>query len=234
MVEIVNPYALEPFGASAFHLLAVIDFLCLAAGTYLLLILHDRENRNGHLLMAAGLAVLALQIIPEHLVSAAPVLRYAGATLSLAVAGVLIVWGTLALVEDDRPREEGGRARRVLLIIAATLTAVGTIFVWALPFFEPLRAVISSAGDSSAFMTFQRGLRVGVAAALFACTWITWERRLLGDDLSRMFGAAFVCWGANLLFGLTDVLSPEKTYWVGEGIRVIGSLFVGNALVLYV
>jgi len=233
-VDILSPYALEPFGASAFHLLAVMDFLCLAAGTYLLLILHDRENRNGHLLMAAGLAVLALQIIPEHVMSGAPVLRYAGATLSLAVAGVLIAWGTLALVENDRPREEGGRARRVLIVIAATLTAVGTIFVWALPFFEPLRAVIGSAGDNSAFMTFQRGLRVGVAAALFACMWITWERRLLGDDLSRMFGAAFVCWGANLLLGVTGLLTPEKTYWVGEGIRVIGSLFVGNALVLYV
>lgn len=234
MVEKVNPYVFEPFGASAFHLLAVIDFLCLAAGTYLLLILHDRENRNGHLLMAAGFAVLALQIIPEHLVSAAPVLRYAGTTLSLAVAGVLIVWGTLALVEADRPPEEGGRARRALLIIAATLTIIGTVFVWALPFVEPLRAIIGSAGDSSAFMTFQRSLRVGVAAALFACMWITWERRLLGDDISRMFGAAFVCWGASLLFGLTDVLTPEKTSWLREGIGVIGSLFVGNALVLHV
>lgn len=229
----VNPYVTGPFGASGFHLLTVIDFLCLAGGTYLLLIMHDRHRRGGYLLTAGGLAVLALQIIPEHLAGGEPELRYAGVTLALAVAGVLIAWGTLALVDDEEETPRG-EVPRALLIGAAILTVLGTVFVWALPFWEPVRNVIRSAATESAFMTFQHGLRVGVAAALLACTWINWERRVLGDDISRMFGVAYLCWSVYLVLGVTSFLSPVSGYWAGLGIKVLGSLFVGNALVMHV
>lgn len=218
---------------SAYHLLTVIDFLCLAGGTYLLLMLHDRSRRSGHLLIAGGLAVLTLQIIPEHLMGAAASLRFAGATLSLGVACVLIAVGTLAMVED-RPVCTPGGARRALLVAAATLAVLGTVFVWALPFWAPLRDLLTSATNDGAFVTFQHGLRVGVASAFLACAWISWERRVLGEDVSRMFGAAYVCWAIFLLIGVASGVGPEGALWLGKATKVLGSLFIGNALAVYV
>ncbi|MGM0491865.1 MAG: PAS domain S-box protein [Armatimonadota bacterium] len=218
---------------SAYHLLTVIDFLCLAGGTYLLLMLHDRTRRSGHLLIAGGLAVLTLQIIPEHLMGTAASLRFAGATLSLGVACVLIAVGTLALVED-RPRCTPTGAHRALLVAAATVAVLGTVFVWALPFWEPLRNLLTNASNDSAFVTFQHGLRVGVASAFLACAWISWERRVLGEDVSRMFGAAYVCWAIFLLIGVAAAVGPEQGFWLGRATKVLGSLFIGNALAVYV
>ncbi|MGI5817049.1 MAG: PAS domain S-box protein [Armatimonadota bacterium] len=218
---------------SAFHLLTVIDFLCLAAGTYLLLILYDRKRRSGYVLIAAGLAVLTLQIIPEHLVAAAPLLRHAGATLSLAIACILIAVGTLVLTEDGSDNQRAA-VHRALLVFAATLMVLGTIFVWAMPFYEPLRTLIRSAASDSAFVAFQHGLRVAIASAFLACTWITWERRVLGEDISRMFGVAYLCWAGFLLLGVTSGIDADNAFWVAKSVKVLGSLFIGNALVVHV
>lgn len=229
----LNTYVLDPLGESAFHLLTVIDFLCLAGGTYLLLILHDRNRRSGYLFIAAGLAVLTLQIIPEHLAAASPKLRYAGATLSLGVACLMIAVGTLALIENRRDPERAS-VHRAFLVAAATLAVLGTVFVWALPFWEPLRTLIRNASTNSAFATFQQVVRVGVASAFLACAWFTWERRVLGDEVSRMFGAAYLCWSVFLVLGVTSFFDAETALWTSRGMKVLGSLFVGNALVLHV
>ncbi len=231
---ILNAHPTSPFGASAFHLLTVIDFLCLAGGTYLLLILHDRKARFGYLLLATGLAILALRIIPEHLALSSPGLRYAGATLLIAVAGVFVAWGTLSLIEGDEETGSGTPLKRVAIVTAATLAVLGTVFVWALPFWGPLQGLLREVANDSGLITVQHGLRVGVAAAFMACTWITWERRVLGNDLSRMFGMAYLCWAVVLIIGVAGFAAPENASWIAKGISVLGSLFVGNALVLHV
>ncbi|MGC9317141.1 MAG: PAS domain S-box protein [Armatimonadota bacterium] len=223
---------LAPAAASAHSLLNVIDFLCLAAGIYLLLVLHDRRQRAGLLLIAFGLGVLALRLAPTQLFLAAPGIRTAADTLAYAAAGLLISWGVLALVRDGSLRSDHPPLRQALLVIAATIAILSTVVVWALPFHGPLQEFVRSA--ESAFVTFEHGLRVAVAGALFACAWILWERRGLGDSCSRMFGAAFFCWAVAAVLEVTDLLPLGATSWTARIVRVLGSLFIGNALVVHV
>lgn len=228
------PETLAPVAASAHSLLNVIDFLCLAAGIYLLLVLHDRRQRAGLLLMAFGFGVLALRLAPTQLFLAAPGLRTAGSTLAYATAGLLISWGVLALVRDGSLRSDHPPLRQILLVIAATIAILSTVVVWVLPFYGPLRAVVRVAAADSAFLMFEQGLRVAVAGALFTCAWILWERRVLGDGSSRMFGAAFFCWAVAAVLGVTGLLPLGTSGWTARIVGVLGSLFIGNALVVHV
>lgn len=230
----LNVYVEGPVASSAFHLLTVIDFLSLAAGTYLLLILHERRRRLGYVVTAIGLGVLALQIVPEHVAMPAESLRFAGGTLTLLIAGLLIVWGTLSLLGDEPRRRRLSPSARVFLAVAAAFALIGTLAVWSIPFWGPVQQVLRTAASGNAFMTFQHGLRVAVAAALIACTWFTWERQTLGRETSRMFGAAYICWAAGIGLGVLGLWSPERALWITTSIRVLGSLFIGNALILYV
>lgn len=228
------PFADGPFATSAFHLLTVIDFICLVAGTYLLLILHDLERRIGYLLTAIALTVLALQIISAQLTLGDPLLQYVGETLSLMIAAILLAWGTLSLIEHSREAPGRRSVRRALLTGAATIAILGTLTVWALPFWDALRELVTRASADGGFVTFMNGLRVGVAAALVACTWITWERRVLGTDLSRMFGAAYLLWGGAIMIGVLPLWAPESSFWIRHAVWVLGSLFIGNALAVHV
>ena len=63
----MTPYSGGPAADSAYAVLNIIDFLCLGAGIYLLLVLHDRRQRAGYLLLAIGLALLALRMVPDYL-----------------------------------------------------------------------------------------------------------------------------------------------------------------------
>lgn len=230
----MNPYLDGPFATSAFHLLTIIDFLCLAAGTYLLLILHDIERRIGYLLTAIALTVLALRIVSSQLTMGEPLLHYVGSTLSMTIAAIVLAWGTLSLVDASESRQDRGTVRRLLLTVAALAAVLGTAAVWALPFWDELRELVTRATADGGFVNFMNGLRVAVAAALAACTWITWERRVLGPELSRMFGAAYLLWSGAIIVGILPIWVPASSYWIREIVWVLGSLFIGNALAVHV
>ncbi len=222
-----------PATDSAYAILNIIDFLCLGAGIYLLLLLHDRRPRLGYLLLAMGFVLLALRIVPDYLFHDELRLYQATLTLSMAMAGVLICWGTLALTrveDDDRPRPHG----RVLLWAAAGLAALLTLFVWVLPFWPSLRAAVLSTSRDNAFLVLEQGLRVAVAAALAASAWITWDRGVLGPTTSRMFGASYSLWSGALLLTATRLLPTTATAWTGHVVQVLGSILIGNALAAHV
>ena len=227
-------HAIGPFATSAFHLLTVINFICLVAGTYLLLILYDREREVGYLLTAIAFTVIALQIISAQLTLSDPVLHYASETLALVIIGLLLVCGTLFLVAGTERNGETGAVGRTLLTGAAAVALGGVLVVWALPFSEALREAVTRAGSEDGLVTFQNGLRVAVAAAMVACTWITWDSRLLGNELSRMFGAAYFLWGSSIMIGVMPLWSPESGFWISHVVWVLGSIFIGNALVVHV
>jgi len=222
-----------PVASSAHHLLNVIDFVCLGAGAYLLLVFFEKGRRLGHLLIAMGLAVLALRLVTEQMFMGQQELRFAALTLSLAVAAFIISWGTVALVDRGRPVAGAEAVPKSLVVVAGTIAILGTVTVWALPFWDPLRELARSASSDSAFLTFEKGLQVAAAVALLACAWITWERQTAGPALSRMLGAAYSCWAVAAILGLTPLLSHEGGPWLQRGIQVLGSLFLGNAVTVY-
>ncbi len=230
----MTPYSGGPAADSAYAVLNIIDFLCLGAGIYLLLVLHDRKQRAGYLLLAFGLALLALRMVPDYLFHGQPGLYQAALTLSMAMAGVLICWGTLSLTATDPDGEGHTRLGRALLWGAAAVALIVTVFVWLLPFWPSLRAAILAASSADAFQMFQQGLRVAIAAALLACAWITWERRPLGGVVSRMFGAAYFLWAISVLLTATRTLPGETTFWTAHIVRVLGTILIGNALAAHV
>jgi PAS domain S-box-containing protein len=230
----VNLYVDGPYATSAFHLLTIIDFLCLAAGAYLLLILHDRERRLGYLLAAIAFSVLALRIISAELTLGDPLLQHIAETLSLSTAAVTLVWGTLSLVERSKDRGQARAVRRALLAGAAAIAVAGTLIVWALPFWDGLRGLLMRATAGEGFIDFMNGLQVAVAAGLVSCTWITWERAVFGRRLSRLFGAAYILWAVAIMVGIVPIWAPESSFWMRHIVWVMGSLFIGNALAVHV
>lgn len=214
--------------------MSILSFLCLNAGVYLLLMLHTRCRRSGLLLLSIGLAVLALRSIPAELYISPGPLAFVADTVAYLISAVLIVAGTLALVDDTHPRAQHTPGQRIILIAAASIAAAAVTFVWLLPFWPPFQRIIASASAQGAFTTFQQGLRVAVAAAWFACAWIMWERRMLGRAPSRMFGAALFCWGAALVLDSTHLAGALRVLWIPDLVMVLGCLFVANALTSHV
>ncbi len=210
--------------------MSIVSFLCLNAGVYLLLMLHTRRRRSGLLLLSIGLAVLALRFIPAQLYISPGPLAFAADTVAYLVSAVLLVSGTLALVDDRHARAQHTPRQRIILIAAASIAAAAVTFVWVLPFWPPFQRIIASASAEGAFTTFQQGLRVAVAAAWFACAWIMWERRMLGRALSRMFGAALFCWGVALVLDSTRLAGALSMLWIPDVVMALGCLFVANAL----
>lgn len=226
------PHPSEPLAASAYSLLNVMDFLCLGAGVYLLLVLHDRHRHGGYLLTALGLGVMALRLVPDQLFAGQPGLQEAALTLATALAVVMVSWGTLALTGSRPKRSEGTPAARTLLLSAGGIAALAVVLVWIVALWSPLRDALSGNSSGGAFWLVEHRLRVAAAAALVTCAWITWERRTLGPELSRMFGFAYLAWAGSLLLGVVPFSPPASGLWLSQTMRVLGSLFLANALAL--
>lgn len=222
-----------PAPDSAYALLDIIDFLCLGAGIYLLLALHDRQPRAGYLLTAIGLGILALRMVPEQLFAQQPAIHQAAMTLTMAMAGVLISWGTLALTAHENGTSRPHRPLGPLVWAAAGVAALLSLVVWLLPFWGPLRDTVLAASADDVFLRFEQGLRVAVGAALLACGPIAWERRCFGPVISRMFATTYALWGIALLIGATRVMPPESAAWTAHIVRVLGSILLGNALAIH-
>lgn len=227
------PHPSEPLAASAYSLLTVMDFLCLGAGVYLLLLLHDRHRHGGYLLTAFGLGIMALRLVPDHLFAGQPGLQQAAITLATALAVVMVSWGTLALTGERPTGRDRAPAVRALVVFSGIVALTAALVVWLLPFWAPLRTSLLFASPDSGFGLFEYRLRAAAAAALAACAWITWERRSLGPDLSRMFGLAYLAWAGAVVLNMIDFSPPGSGLWLGQTMRVLGSLFLANALALY-
>lgn len=227
-------------GSNAFSLLNVIDFLCLTAGVYLFVVLHDRRKRPGYLLLAVGTGLLALRVLQSQL------LLYGGLaiptnelapffdTLALAGAGVLIAFGTLTLSkpESDQPRKFS--LTGVLVVIAASIAAVVSVLVWASPFWPPLQRFLHDITGNLGVSNMQQVVVAAVAGAWFACAWIFWRRKLVGTGISRMIGAALFLWGLSAASHVLDSSIALSLFWTSQFLRVTGSLFIGNALAMIV
>jgi PAS domain S-box-containing protein len=227
-------------GSNAFGLLNVIDFLCLVAGVYLFLVLHDRKKRPGYLLLAVGTGLLALRVLHSQLLfygglgATAGELTSCWDALALAGAALLIACGTLAL---NRPAPDKSRKVsliRVLVVIAAGMAAATSVLVWASPFWPPLQQLLRSSAGSLGVAGMQQAVVAAVAPAWFACAWIFWKRRLIGPGISRMIGAALFFWGIAAASQVLDPGIAMRLFWTSQFLRVTGSLCLGNALAMVV
>ncbi|MCD6361992.1 MAG: PAS domain S-box protein [Armatimonadetes bacterium] len=234
------PYADGLLGSNAYSLLNVVDFLCMVAGVYLFAVLYDRHRRSGHLLLAIGTGVLALRVVqnqllnaPQHLMTGNSALFSCCDAIAAATAAILIAVGTLLLTPSERPPVEDTPLRKAILIATSIAALAGNALVWALPYWQSLQSAIRSIAGAHGLTAMQQGVSVAVAAAWLACAWIFWERRIIGPGLSRMYGAALTLWAIAILIQV-----PQATifgyFWASQFIRVLGSMFVGNALAMLV
>jgi len=227
-------------GSNAFGLLNVIDFLCLVAGVYLFVVLHDRKRHPGYLLLAVGTGLLALRVLQSQLLPYGGLSAPSGElapcfdALALAGAAVLIALGTLALggPEPDEPRRL--TLMSVLVVIAAGIAATASVLVWASPFWPHLQQFLRNSAGGLDVAGMQQAVLAAVAAAWFICAWIFWKRKLIGTGISRIIGAALFFWGLAAGSQILDSGIAASLFWTSQFVRVTGSLCMGNALAMVV
>jgi len=227
-------------GSNAFSLLNVIDFLCLVAGVYLFVVLHDRRKRPAYLLLAVGMGLLALRVLQRQLLFYGGLHTPAGElascfdALALAGAALLIALGTLALRRPatDKPRKP--TLTNILVVVAAGMATAASILVWASPFWPPLQNLLRASAGGLGVASMQQAITAAVTAGWFACAWIFWKRKLVGASISRMVGAALFFWGLAAASQVLDTGIDMSLFWTSQFIRVIGSLCLGNALAMLV
>lgn len=234
------PYIEGLLGSNAYTLLNVIDFLCLVAGVYLFAVMYDRHRRPGYLVLAVATGVLALRVVQNQLLRLPQ--QYAEDTTALfaccdvigaGTAAILTAVGTLLLTSPSPGYPQDSLLRKLLMGFAGGLAVIASAIVWALPYWPPLQAAIRSMAGSGGLAAMQQGVSVGVAAAWLACAWIFWDRRIIGPALSRMYGTALILWSIAVLIQVPEVFGL-RYFWASQFIRVLGSMFLGNALALLV
>ncbi len=234
------PYTEGLLGSNAYSLLNVIDFLCLVAGVYLFAVLHDRRRHAGYLLLAIGMGVLAVRVLHDQLLmygglhTPDSVLASWSDSIAVATAAFLVSWGTIALMRRAPRQTQPNPFRTLFMAIAAALAILASVVVWALPFWQPLREMLSIAQTTGSSQTVQLVLGATVAAAWLVCAWAYWVHKPVGDGISRMFGAALFGWALAVLVQIINLGVPVDLFWVAHFLRVLGSLFLGNALAMLV
>lgn len=208
--------------------------MCLTAGVYLLVVLHHRDRRPGHVLSALGVGVLAVYVVPDYLLRARAASAAAAHAVAYAAAGVLIVAGVLLLTRDREQSEAGSPATRALLVLGATIALASGVITWALPFSQPLQDVLGGGAGSGSLVALEGATTVAVAAAWLACAWIVFEQRPLGTELSRMLAVTLSLWAIALLVDVTALVPAAAAGWVSRGLHVLGSIVLARALTVHV